>query len=145
MGIVEGSKVKMHYVGTLEDGTEFDNSHKRGEPLEFEAGAGHLIVGIDEALLGMEKGDRKTLKIPPEKAYGERDEQAVKPVPKTAFGGSGELPLGATVGVSLPDGRNMPAVVKAITIDEITLDFNHPLAGHTLNFEIEVVELQVKP
>lgn len=140
MAVEEGSKVKMHYVGTLDDGTEFDNSHKRGEPLEFEAGKRQLIEGIDEAIIGMEKGDRKTLKIAPEKAYGAYNEDAVKSVPRKAFGGEGELPLGSTVGVSLPDGGKVPAVVKAVTIDEIMLDFNHPLAGKTLNFEIEVVD-----
>jgi FKBP-type peptidyl-prolyl cis-trans isomerase 2 len=140
MPVKNGDKVTMHYVGSLDDGSEFDNSYKHGEPLEFEVGQGQLIQGIDSAVVGMEKGDKKTLKILPEQAYGEYQEEAQKAVPISAFRDSEEPQLGGMVGVTMEDGAQVPALIKAITDEEVTLDFNHPLAGKTLHFDIEIVD-----
>ena len=86
MKVATGDNVKVHYRGTLPDGTEFDNSHTRGEPLEFTIGSGQMIVGFNDAIIGMEEGETKTFSLTPELAYGHRIEEAVQAVPRTNEG-----------------------------------------------------------
>ena len=138
MGVEKGNTVKVHYVGTLDDGTEFDNSKKRGEPLEFKAGEGNVIAGFDDAIIGMEKGESKKVEIPPEKAYGEPSDDAVKKIPKDKFPDTPEV--GMMVAMQLPNGQKFPGKVLEVGENDVTVDLNHPLAGKKLNFEIEVVE-----
>ena len=133
-----GDTVRIHYTGTLEDGTEFDSSRGR-EPLEFALGSGQVIPGFDSAVEGMTIGDAKSVTIEPDQAYGARHDQLVQEVPKSA------LPedLDATVGMQLqsqsPDGQVMMFVIAAVAEETITVDGNHPLAGQALNFDIELV------
>ena len=137
-----GNNVKVHYVGTLADGTEFDNSYHRGQAMEVEVGSG-LITGFTNALIGMTEGETKTVALIPEDAYGQRYDDAVQTVPKTAFGSDFEFVLGETIQGNGPMGPFLAKIqsLKEET-QEVILDMNHPLAGKHLNFKIEVVEIE---
>ena len=133
-----GDSVRIHYTGTLADGTEFDSSRGR-EPLAFTLGAGQVVPGFDKAVDGMKTGATQTVTIPASEAYGERRDEMVVNVP------SEQLPEGVSVGdrlaVGLSSGGQMPVTVTAIDGDAATLDANHELAGQDLTFEITLVEI----
>ncbi|MCQ2410137.1 MAG: FKBP-type peptidyl-prolyl cis-trans isomerase [Elusimicrobiaceae bacterium] len=116
--IKEGSKVKFDYTLTVE-GQVADTSSGRG-PLEYTHGAGHIIPGLEKELLGMKVGDKKTVKVSPEEGYGIVHEEAIRRVPKEAIGGADHLKVGDK---------------------EVVLDFNHPLAGKELTFDVEIKEI----
>ena len=136
-----GNNVKIHYVGTLTDGTEFDNSHKRGSAMDIEVGAPGLIAGFTTALVGMTEGQTKSVTLTPEEAYGQRNEEALQRVPKEAFGPDFDFVLGGTVQGNGPMGPFL-AKIQELEEKEVVLDMNHPLAGQDLNFEIEMVEIE---
>ena len=137
--IKEGSNVKFDYTLTV-DGTVRDSSAGRG-PLEYTQGAGQIIPGLEEAMEGLNVGDKKTVTIAAEKAYGPVLEEAVKRVSKDAISNADQLKPGDMVGAS-NEGHTFRAVVKEITDTEVTLDFNHPLAGKDLTFDVEVKEIK---
>lgn len=134
-----GDKVSVHYTGTLEDGSTFDSSEGR-EPLEFTVGAGEVIPGFDVAVSDLEVGDSKTVTIPAAEAYGEQDPEAMRAVPREMFGDE-EPQVGWMVELGTPDGQRIAAMVTEVGDDEVLLDFNHPLAGKDLTFEITLVEV----
>jgi peptidylprolyl isomerase len=135
-----GDTVKIHYTGTLNDGTEFDSSAGR-DPLEFEVGSGQVIPGFDKAVEGMAVGDEKTVNIQPEDAYGPRHDQMVQEVPKSALPDDLEPAEGMGLQAQGPDGQVLNLTVTAVGEDSITVDGNHPLAGQALNFDIKLVEI----
>jgi len=135
-----GDTVKIHYTGTLGDGTEFDSSAGR-EPLEFAIGSGQVIPGFDSAVDGMTVGDSKTVTIPAGEAYGERHDQLVQEVPKTALPDDMKPEIGMQLQSQGPDGQVMNLQVTAVEVESITVDGNHPLAGQALTFAIELVEI----
>jgi peptidylprolyl isomerase len=135
-----GDTVKIHYAGTLHDGTEFDSSAGR-EPLEFAIGSGQVIPGFDNAVDGMAVGESKTVTIPPGEAYGERHDQLVQEVPKTALPEDMKPEVGMQLQSQSPDGQIMNLLVTAVEVESITVDGNHPLAGQALTFAIELVEI----
>ena len=137
----EGKKVKVHYTGTLDDGTKFDSSVDRGEPIEFTCAAGQMIPGFDAAVKDMEQGETKTVHIPAAEAYGERDEAMVQQVPVDQIPNGDQLPVGQTVYMRGPAGQSFPVFVEAIEDGIVTFDMNHELAGKDLNFEITLVEV----
>jgi FKBP-type peptidyl-prolyl cis-trans isomerase 2 len=139
VGVKKGDKVKVEYVGKLEDGTVFDDSKKHGMPLEFEAGAGKLIKGFDDAVMGMEVGKSKDIKLAPEQAYGMPNDKMVQKIPKELVPGSEKAKVDMMMVVTTPDGMKLPARIAEVSADTITLDLNHPLAGKTLLFSIKVV------
>lgn len=140
-GVIEkGSTVKIHYTLTV-DGAVADSSGGR-EPLSFVQGSGQIIPGLEEELSGLRTGDKKKITVDAAKGYGQRNDQALQKVPKTAFGDTKSLKVGDVVSGQGQGGRQFQAIVTAIEDKEITLDFNHPLAGKTLNFEVEVMEVQ---
>ena len=141
MKVKQGDSVKVHYVGTLNDGNEFDNSYKRGSTLDFKVGEGQMIKGFDNAVAEMNVGDKKTINIKPEEAYGERKEEAIMAVAKDNFppdfiAKEGEMVQGRT-----ESGQPINALIIEVQDIDIILDMNHPLAGEELNFEIELVEI----
>lgn len=142
MQITQGDTVKIHYVGTLNNGEEFDNSYKREEPIEFEAGAGRMIKGFDDGIIGLSVGDKKTLTLTPEMAYGERVEDAIQEVPRGNFPPDFDAQVGAMVEGRNEMGMPLTAVISGSNNENIILDFNHPLAGQSLNFDVEVVDIQ---
>ncbi len=135
-----GDKVRIHYTGKLDDGTHFDSSAGR-EPLEFKLGEGGIIPGFEKAVDGMEVGEKKTVSIPPEDAYGQRHEQLVQEVPKDVLPDDINPAVGMQLQSQTPDGQTMQLVVTGVSEEAITVDGNHPLAGHNLNFDIELVEI----
>ena len=140
--VKSGQTVELHYVGTLEDGTEFDSSRTRNETISVEVGSGQLITGFDAALTGMKLGEVKNITLPPEEAYGDVNPEAYDTVPLNAFPDSFEPVVGNMVQGVSPDGRPVVAKINSVNDDSVTLDFNHPLAGKTLNFEIELLNIQ---
>lgn len=135
-----GDTVKIHYTGTLDDGTQFDSSGGR-QPLEFTLGSGQVIDGFDKAVEGMAVGDSKTVNIPPEKAYGPRNEQMVQDVPRDALPADLEPQVGMALQARGKEGQIHNLTVTAVSDASITVDGNHPLAGQALNFDIELVEI----
>lgn len=144
MAVKKGDKVAIHYIGRLENGSEFDNSYENGEPIKFEVGGGMVIPGFDEGVIGMEIGDKKTIVIPPEQAYGERDERYVFDVQKSEFPKDADVHTGAIFQMQSDQGEVIPVVVERIEGDTVYLDANHPLAGKTLTFEMELVATDVE-
>jgi peptidylprolyl isomerase len=136
MPATKGQKVRVHYKGTLEDGTEFDASEGR-DPLEFTIGEGEVIPGFEQAVEGMDVGQHKTVTIAPDDAYGQHFDEAVQQVPREAF--QEQPQVGEIVSLTAPDGSELMATVKGIEDTQVTLDFNHPLAGEPLTFDIELV------
>lgn len=137
----KGKRVKAHYTGTLDDGTKFDSSLDRGEPIEFTCMAGMMIPGFDAAVENMAVGEKKTVRIPAKDAYGEYDERKVQKVPVEKVNGGANLPVGEKVFLRGPGGQPMPVLVAAIEDGIVTFDMNHELAGKDLTFEIELVEV----
>ena len=136
----EGKKVSVHYVGTLDDGSKFDSSRDRGTPLDFTCMAGQMIPGFDIAVRDMEVGQTVNIRIEPKDAYGERDENAMTPVPRRML--QGEPIAGAQVMLMSPQGQPVPAVIASFDDEKIILDMNHPMAGKALNFEIELLSAE---
>lgn len=135
----EGKKVKVHYTGTLDDGTKFDSSVDRGEPIEFTCAAGQMIPGFDAAVKDMEQGETKTVHIPAAEAYGERREEMVQKVPVSQIPNGDQLPVGQTIYMMGQSGQPFP--VRSIEDGIATFDTNHELAGQDLTFEITLVEV----
>jgi len=136
-----GKTVRVHYQGTLDDGSQFDSSYDRGEPLEFVCGAGMMIRGFDKAVLEMEVGETVDVHLMPEEAYGMADENAIFEVEIAKMPGSEELLPGQRVYLTNMMGQPLPVTVTEKTETTITFDANHELAGKPLNFKIELVEI----
>ena len=135
-----GDTVRVHYTGKLDDGTQFDSSEGR-DPLKFALGAGEVISGFDRAVEGMAVGENKSVRIDPDDAYGPRDDQLVREVPKNVLPDDMQLAVGMPLQAQDPNGEVLQLVVTAVADDSITVDANHPLAGEALNFDIELVEI----
>jgi FKBP-type peptidyl-prolyl cis-trans isomerase 2 len=135
-----GDTVKVHYTGTLTDGTEFDSSRGQ-EPLEFTLGQGQMISGFEEAVVGMAPGENKTITIASGEAYGERNESMVQQVPRTAIPPEIELAQGMLLQAQGPDGETLRFTVADFNDEEVTVDGNHPLAGRDLTFQLELVQI----
>lgn len=141
MPIKNGDTVSVHYTGTLDDGSVFDSSRER-EPLKFTMGKGQLIAGFEAAVMGKEKGDTVTTHIPPREAYGEVDEELIFVVDRAQVPGHIEPSLGLPLTLSSEDGQRIDVTITEVGDKEITLDANHPLAGKTLTFEIEIMDVE---
>lgn len=136
----EGKKVKVHYTGTLDDGSKFDSSVDRGEPIEFTCMVGQMIPGFDAAVKDLAVGETKTVHIPAAEAYGEYNEELIQKIPVSQIPNGDQLPVGQTIYMQGPGGQPFPVFVKDITDGVATFDMNHELAGKDLNFEITLVE-----
>lgn len=136
-----GDTVAIHYTGTLSDGATFDSSQGR-DPLEFTVGSGQIIPGLDKALPGMSVGDKKTVEVAADDAYGQPDPNAMQAVPRKDIPAEIPLDLGTQLQVQTPTGQAMPVTVVKVTEEEVTLDANHPLAGKDLTFDIELVDIK---
>jgi FKBP-type peptidyl-prolyl cis-trans isomerase 2 len=136
----KGDTVKVHYHGKLTTGETFDTSSGR-EPLEFDVGSGSVIKGFDEGVAGMGVGEKKTINIPVEEAYGPRSEDMLIEFPKDRFPKDMEIEQGAQLMMSNGSGQNIPVIIREIKDDSVILDANHPLAGEDLVFDIELVEI----
>ena len=134
----QGTNVKVHYTGTLNDGKVFDSSEGR-EPLEFTIGNNQVIKGFEDGVKDMKVNKEKTIKISAKDAYGERDERMIASVPRDKF--PPEVQAGGMLILKGPNGERLPAVVKEVKDDAVIIDMNHPLAGKELNFKVKVVDI----
>ncbi|MGQ9571521.1 MAG: FKBP-type peptidyl-prolyl cis-trans isomerase [Thermodesulfovibrionales bacterium] len=137
----DGDNVKVHYTGTLEDGTVFDTSLGR-EPLQFILGKGQLIKGFEDAVIGMSVGETKTVRIPYDEAYGPRREELLLKFNKSDFPPNIEPQEGMLLDIRSPDGRFLMATIIEISDYSVILDANHPLAGKDLTFKIDLMEIE---
>lgn len=135
-----GDKVKLHYTGSLQDGSVFDTSQGRA-PLEFTLGENQVIPGFENAVIGMAPGESKTVNIPADQAYGQRNENMVLEVPPEQFPDDIDPKLGDQLQIRQQDGSAVNVVVSEVTDSMVRLDANHPLAGEDLIFEINLVEI----
>jgi len=143
MTVTNGQNVSVHYRGTFADGTEFDNSRVRGQTLDFTLGAGNMIEGFNNAIVGMTVGETKTFTLASDQAYGPRSEEAIQNVPRSSFEPGFEFITGEIIRGQTPDG---PFVAKILSVqdDTVTLDFNHPLAGEDLTFEVQLINAETE-
>ena len=136
----EGREVQVHYKGTFEDGTIFDSSYERGESIGFTVGAGEMIPGFDKAVTGMKVGETKNVTIEPNDAYGEHNPDGVQAVPKESFPEDFEFEKGLVIEGNVQD-QPVRGIINEVRDDFVVVDFNHPMAGRSLNFDIELVEV----
>ncbi len=139
--VKKGDKVKVHYHGKLTSGETFDSSEGR-EPLEFEVGSGMVIKGFDDGVTGMSVGEKKTINIPVDEAYGPKNDEMMIDMPKDRFPEDMQLEIGLPLVMSDPNGQQFQVVVVAINEDAVVLDGNHPLAGKDLIFDLELVGIE---
>ncbi|WP_122073127.1 peptidylprolyl isomerase [Pseudophaeobacter sp. EL27] len=138
--VKNGDTVRIHYTGTLTDGSVFDSSEGR-DPLEFTVGSGQVIAGMDAGLPGMVVGDKKRLEIPAADAYGPLNPEARQAIPREGIPDDIPLELGTQLQMQSPEGHVLPVTVVEVTDSTVTLDANHQLAGKDLNFDIELVSI----
>lgn len=134
-----GKVVAVHYTGKLTDGEMFDTSEGR-EPLKFQVGSGQIIPGFEKAIMGKNIGEKVTVNIPADEAYGQIREDLIVSVPKTQM--PGEVQVGQPLQAQGDNGQTINVVVKEINEENVLIDGNHPLAGKELVFDIEVVEIE---
>ena len=140
--VQNGSTVTLHYKGTLNDGTTFDSSFERNEPMTVTTGQGNLIVGFESALTGMGAGDSKTFTIESADAYGDPIPEAMTTLEKSMFPDDFPFEAGMPIPLQGPDGRQVIARLVVMQETTITADLNHPLAGQDLTFEVEVLGVE---
>lgn len=138
--VKSGDKVQVHYHGSLTSGEVFDSSRER-DPLEVQVGAGQVIPGFDNALMGMKVGDTKTVTLSVDEAYGPRNDQLINQVPREQFPVDPSPQVGMQLLASTPDGQQFPITITEIQDDVITVDANPPLAGKELVFDLELVAI----
>ena len=142
--VENGAYVSVTYTGTLEDGKVFDTSEGRG-PLEFQVGAGQLIKGFEDAVMDMSLNEKKEFTLEPEEAYGQRDGNRLRDFPRSELPENVEPKVGDTLAFSTPQGQQIPARLIEMDDQKLTFDLNHPLAGESLTFAIEIVGISDTP
>lgn len=139
--VEEGHTVVFHYTGTLEDGTVFDSSRER-EPMEIQVGSGQIISGLESGLVGMSEGETRTITVPPEDAFGERDENLHRKVEKGMFADPEGIKIGRMCQIPVEGQGNMVATIVEVGEEDVVIDLNHPLAGKEITFEVECLEVR---
>lgn len=140
--IEPGSRVRLQFSLRLEDGTEVDGTSE-GEAMEFVLGDGSMSSGLEMALLGMQAGDHETVVIGPDlSGFGERSDDAIQTLPRSDFPPDMDLEPGLIIAFETPAGDEVPGAIRTVSGDEVTVDLNHPLAGHELTFEVEIQAVQ---
>jgi FKBP-type peptidyl-prolyl cis-trans isomerase 2 len=138
--VKNGDTVNVHYHGKLTDGSTFDSSEGR-DPLQFTVGSGQVIKGFDDALIDMKVGEKKTVNIPVDQAYGQRSDNMMMEYPKSDFPADMQPEVGLELHMSDNAGNVFPVVIAEVQDEVVILDANHPLAGQDLIFEIELVSI----
>ncbi|MEJ2285404.1 MAG: peptidylprolyl isomerase [Desulfobacterales bacterium] len=142
--VENGLYVSVDYRGTLQNGDVFDDSHGR-QPLEVHMGVGQLIAGFERQLMGMALNDKKRFTLEPEDAYGQRDESLTRDFARADLPAEMEPQVGMMIALQSPEGQQMPAKITHLDDEKLSVDLNHPLAGESLTFEIEVVGISESP
>lgn len=141
MQVARDDVVGVRYTGRLDNGEVFDTNEGTGDPLEFRVGAGQVIAGFENAVLGLQKGDARTVRIEPAEAYGERNEELVQRLDRSLFEGQ-DVDVGMHLDLEDESGNVYHADVTAVDESRVTVDLNHHLAGHALTFDIKVESIQ---
>lgn len=141
MSIKKGDQITIEYVGTLDDGTIFDQSENHDELLTFEVGSKQVIDGFDDAVIGMSLGEEKKFRIEPSKAYGEYNQDLIKMISRSQLPKDETPKVGMVVVLVSKDGQRSQAPITEVTEENITIDLNHPLAGEALNFTVKIKEI----
>ena len=141
MEIINGKTVSLHYVGTLDNGDQFDSSYDREKPMTISVGSGNVIPGLESAMMGMKTGEKKSIAIESKDAYGDRNPDAIQSVSLTSFPEDFIAEEGKIVQGQGANEQIFTATIIEVIEDKITIDFNHPLAGKNLNFDIEIVSV----
>ncbi|MFZ0943254.1 MAG: peptidylprolyl isomerase [Syntrophobacteraceae bacterium] len=136
-----GDIIRVHYHGTLEDGTVFSSTYQEKEPFEFAVGKRSVLPGFEQAVIGMSVGDTTSISIPPEEAYGQHRKEFVFMMNRSQAPAGLNLEIGKRLQIRTNQGKETIATITAITEDSVILDANDPLAGKTLKFEIELIEI----
>ena len=140
-----GSKVCMHFSITLEDGTVAETTRDDNEPLDFVMGDGTVIEGLELALYGLKAGDKQTLTIEPKLSFGYHDPGNVHTMPRSEFPEDMHLNKGVIIEFNTPAGDEVPGTIVEVGDNEVEVDFNHPLAGHEITFEVEILSVEPAP
>ena len=136
-----GTSVIFHYTGKLESGEQFDSSVGK-EPLQFIAGNGNIIAGLEKEIVRMKKGEKRTIVVESADAYGERDSALTKEIKKGPIPEGMKYTAGTVIYLKAPDGQSFPATIYEVKEDTVVLDFNHPLAGKKLIFDVEIIDVK---
>ncbi|MEM2897499.1 MAG: peptidylprolyl isomerase [Candidatus Bathyarchaeia archaeon] len=139
--IKHGSIVKLHYVAKLENGQVLESTNGR-DPIKFKVGAGEALKGLDESIIGLKKGDKVEIAIPPEKGFGRWRNDLLKKIPRSVLKGDSEPQVGMIVELKSELGGSIPAIITEVDEKSVTIDLNHPLAGQTLEFELEIIDVE---
>ncbi len=142
--VENGVFVGVEYTGTLDNGEQFDSSQDRA-PLEFKVGEGQMIKGFEDAVMGMKLNEKKTFTLSPEEAYGERDENYTHEFPTAEIPPEVAPEVGQTLALTSPEGHHIPARIIAVDEEKVTFDLNHPLAGQSLTFDIQIMSISDTP
>lgn len=141
MTLASGTRVLIHYTGTLDDGTQFDSSRGR-EPLEVILGRNMVIAGFEKAIAAMKPGQTVTVRIAEAEAYGPHNEEMLIAIPRSSFPADIPAAVGEQLTLRSPEGQEFPALIVDVNDKEVCLDANHPLAGLDLTFEIEMISAE---
>ncbi|MFZ2444989.1 MAG: peptidylprolyl isomerase [Syntrophobacteraceae bacterium] len=142
--VEDGVFVKLCFTGKLDDGAIFDKTEKC-KPLEIQVGSGGLVDGFENAIIGMTQNEKKSFVLEPEEAYGERDESLERSYPRSTLALNFEPVAGQVILFTTESGDELPALVKSVDEEVLVLDFNHPLAGKSLTFEVEITGIDTTP
>jgi len=142
--VEQGKFVCVDYTGTLDNGDVFDTSHE-GQPIEVHVGAGQVVKGFEEALMGMELNGKKVFTLNPEAAYGDRDESLTHTFSREEIPPDVDPQVGDVIGLQTPDGQQVPAQITHADDKKVVVDLNHPLAGKSLTFEVQIVGISDSP
>ena len=137
--VAEGKLVKVNYTLTV-NGTVVDSS-KEDEPFEFRIGDNQVIPGFEEALMGMRAGEKKSFQVTPEKGYGQEDPRGIQTITRDKLPTDRDPEVGMTLHAKMPNGQTIPVRITEVKVDAVVLNFNHPLSGKTLDFNVEVIEI----
>lgn len=137
-----GSRVVMHYRMAMEDGTVVDTTWDDDEPIEFTVGDGTMAAGLDDALQGLKLGDHVTLHLGADQAFGEKDTANIHTMAREEFDPEMALEPGQVIGFSLPNGEEIPGMILEVEDSSVLVDFNHPLSGHTIMFEVMIISIE---
>jgi len=136
-----GDRVRVEYIGTLDDGAVFDIADEGSEPFIFTIGSGDVLRPFEETVIGMEPGEVREVTVESQDAYGEADPELLRSLPRENFPVDADMEEGTMILITLPDGQEIPAVISEIGEDEVMVDLNHPLCGLRLHFKVTLLEI----
>lgn len=140
--ITENSEVLMHFAIKLEDGSVAESTQAMGKPAKFRMGDGSLTDNFEQCLLGLKAGDKSSFELGPEDAFGLPNPDNIHHVDLSKFGSDTPAEVGNIIAFAGPDGQDIPGLITSVAGDSVTVDFNHPLAGHRVTFDVEVVTIE---